>query len=89
MNKVFKSAMVVLGLTGAAFAASGSVGASAAGVSIDFGNVAFAYSDGYWDNDHHWHHWHNAREAHAYRAAHRSDYHAWKHDRDHDQGWKR
>ena len=55
-------------------------------VSVDFGNIAFAYSDGYWDHDHHWHRWHKGDLA-RYRKEHRDDYHGWKHDRDPDHGW--
>lgn len=36
--------------------------------SFDTGAVAFAYSDGYWDNNRQWHNWRNAREAREYRA---------------------
>ena len=56
-------------------------------VSVDFGNVAFAYADGYWDRDHHWHAWRDAREAAEFRREHRDHYYAWHHDRDHDHGW--
>ena len=69
--------------------ASSSLPASAADATIRFdaGNVAFAYTDGYWDHDHHWHKWSNAKESQAYRRDHKENYHAWKHDRDKDQGW--
>src|SRR5262245_43477264 len=36
--------------------------------SLNTGDVAFAYSDGYWDRDHRWHNWRNAREHREYRA---------------------
>jgi hypothetical protein len=56
--------------------------------SFDLGDVAFAYSDGYWDHDHQWHRWHNSREAREYRARYREHWHGWKHDRDRDMGWR-
>lgn len=81
MNKLFKSGIAAIALAGAAIVMSGPV--SAAGIAIDFGNVAVGYSDGYWDNGHHWHHW-GRRDARAYRAAHRDHYYAWRHnDRHH------
>lgn len=51
------------------------------------GDVAFAYSDGWWDNDHHFHHWRNHSEARWYQRRHRDDYNDWRHDRDRDHGW--
>ena len=56
--------------------------------SFDTGNVAFAYTDGYWDNDHHWHKWHSHREAVEYRKRFGDHYHTWKHTRDADHGWQ-
>ncbi|HEY4125809.1 MAG TPA: hypothetical protein VGM36_14410 [Rhizomicrobium sp.] len=85
MNKLFKSGIVVLSLMGGAAAITGP--ASAAGIAIDFGNVAMGYSDGYWDSGHHWHHW-DRSHARAYRTAHRDHYHGWRHDdRHHHGGW--
>jgi hypothetical protein len=56
-------------------------------ISVGFGNVAFGYRDGYWDNSHRWHRWSNDREYRRYRYQHGSNYHDWKHDRDADHGW--
>jgi hypothetical protein len=49
--------------------------------------IAFGYSDGYWDQSHHWHAWRNRQEAEAFREHDRAHYYAWKHDRDPDKGW--
>ncbi len=54
--------------------------ASAAGVTFDIGNVAVGYSDGYYDSDHNWHRWAHAADARHYRAAHKDQYHTWRHD---------
>jgi len=59
-------------------------------LSISFGDIAFGYSDGYWDNGHRWHAWRNADEARLYRTHSGSNYHAWHHDRDRgNMGWDR
>lgn len=60
-----------------------------ASVSFNFGNVAFAYRDGYWDNDHRWHKWRNNREHRDYRDNHRDNYRDGYHRRYHGQGWQR
>jgi hypothetical protein len=56
-------------------------------ISIDFGTIAFGYSDGYWDRDHHWHRWHHHRDWDRYREEHREHAYEWRHNRDHDRGW--
>jgi hypothetical protein len=58
-------------------------------VSIQFGNVAIAYRDGYWDNDHRWHRWNRDRDYRDYRDQGGSNYHDWDHDRGRDNGWQR
>lgn len=62
--------------------------------SFDTGNVAFAYSDGYWDHNRRWHRWRDAREAREFRARYSDRYHhrhsryypnrGWRGDRDRD-----
>jgi len=59
-----------------------------AAVTVDFGNIAFAYQDGYWDRDHHWHRWHNTSERNRYRAAYAQHYFAKSHTRVHGSGWR-
>lgn len=56
-------------------------------VGVSLPGIAFGYSDGYWDRDHHWHEWRNREEAERWRAENREHFFAWNHDRDHDQGW--
>ncbi len=57
-------------------------------LTISIGDVAFGYSDGYWDNNHRWHHWRNRRDQQNYRS-HGGNYHNWNHNRDGDHGWSR
>jgi hypothetical protein len=95
-----KGTVIALALAGTALVTVGT--ASAAGIflgsgpnrggaviSIGFGDVAFGYRDGYWDNDHRWHRWSNDRDYRNYRNHHGSNYHDWNHDRDSNGGWLR
>ncbi|MGV8996180.1 MAG: hypothetical protein ACOH12_04460 [Parvibaculaceae bacterium] len=58
------------------------------GISLNLGNVAFAYQDGYWDHSHRWHQWRSKHEAREYRQKRGHHYHNWNHDRDKDHGWR-
>jgi len=56
--------------------------------SFNTGNVAFAYSDGYWDNERRWHRWRDAREAREFRKHHGHRYYHRKHTSVHNRGWR-
>lgn len=58
-------------------------------VSVGFGNVAFGFRDGYWDNGHRWHHWRNRRDHYRYRGQSGNRYNNYNHDRDSNHGWQR
>jgi hypothetical protein len=58
-------------------------------LSIGFGDIAFGYSDGYWDNGHQWHRWQNSNERRNYRRHHGSNFHNTSHSRQHNDGWQR
>jgi hypothetical protein len=60
--------------------------AVAAGVSIDFGNVAIGYRDGYYDRDHKYHRWQHS-DAQAYQAKYHENYRDMTHGRDHNKPW--
>lgn len=62
---------------------------SRTGVSVSFGDVAFGYRDGYWDNRHRWHRWNSDRDYQNYRGRHGGYYRDWNHDRDGSDGWAR
>jgi hypothetical protein len=49
------------------------------GITLNFGDVSDAYTDGYYDGHHQWHAW-RAGEWDRYRAAHPEHSHAWRHD---------
>ena len=96
MYKTLNGAIVALGLAGAALAFAGPASADDVGVHVgpigiglNFGDVAYGYQDGYWDQKHQWHQWRDDREMHDYRNAPGNHYSDYKHDRDNDQGWRR
>jgi hypothetical protein len=80
MKILLKSALVASLLVGTA-----GIG-NAATVGFNIGDVSIGYSDGYWDQGHHWHRWAHRGDAAAYRSAHSDGYHEWRHDdkRHHD-----
>jgi hypothetical protein len=57
-------------------------------VTVSLGNIAFGYSDGYWDRDHHWHKWHNRHEAETWRAANADHYYDRPHSHEQGGGWR-
>ena len=86
---------LILATVAAATLAVGAVGVSASAsardtfaFSFDTGNVAFGYSDGYWDHDHNWHRWRDAREARMFREQNRERYWHRRHDRERNAGWR-
>lgn len=104
MKMYLKTAVAALALCGTALVASGAADAqrvyhrtyhhNQTVLSVLFGNVAFGYQDGYWDNSHRWHRWSNDGEYRNYRD-HGANYRGWNHDRDGehggrngDQGWR-
>lgn len=62
---------------------------SSSAIQIAFGEVAFGYRDGYWDNGHRWHRWNNDRDYQSYRSHHTGYYRDWNHDRGGSDGWAR
>jgi hypothetical protein len=78
MRITLKSTTIAVALATATLA--GTNLASAAGLTFDIGRVAVGYSDGYYDNDHNWHRWAHSADARHYRAAHKDQYHTWRHD---------
>ena len=52
------------------------------GVSVDFGDVAIGYRDGYYDSGHHWHHWRHSHDYRDYGRVHPENYHDYGHGRD-------
>jgi hypothetical protein len=69
-------------------------------VSLNAGDVAFAYRDGYYDHYNRWHRWDNDDDWSYYRRHYSRTYYDYDHDRDdywrtryyryhHDRGWHR
>lgn len=65
----------------------GGVALSSCVVAPPRGDVAFGYSDGYWDHEHHWHAWQNRDDSARFRAANHDHYYDRPHTSDKDQGW--
>ena len=81
MTKTLKTALAAALLIGSVTAGVGV--ANAAVVGFNIGDVSLGFSDGYWDNAHHWHKWRRHADLEAYRAAHADAYHEWRHDDPH------
>jgi hypothetical protein len=86
MSNPIKIALFAAALVAGPIAVSAPAKAAVA-VTFDAGSVAFGYTDGYWDRDHHWHRWHNAHEREDWRAANADHYMAQRHTHDADKGW--
>jgi len=102
MRMFLKSAAIALALAGTTIVVAGTAGAAgvifsttdrgrdhgSTGISISFGDVAYGYRDGYWDNNHSWHKWRNRREHRDYRDQHGDNYRNGYHHRYRGQGWR-
>ena len=90
MKAILMGAVVVLAVTGLSVAAPQPAAArDTFSFSFNTGDVAFAYSDGYWDNNRNWHRWRNDREHREYRNRYRDHYYARRHNRERNMGWLR
>jgi hypothetical protein len=78
-------------ITGAVAAGSSVplVAAHAADVSVNFnaGDVAFGFTDGYWDRNHAWHAWPNTKARDQWRSGNAAHYHAKSHAQYKGSGW--
>ena len=82
-----KTFILAAGISVAASVASFTVAVPPAlagvGISLDFGDVAIGYRDGYYDSGHHWHHWRHNDDWRNYSRAHPEHYHDWGHSEHH------
>jgi len=102
MRMLLKGAAIALALAGTMLVAAGTSNAAgisfttndrgrdhgSTGISISFGDVAYGYQDGYWDNGHRWHKWRNSRDQQNYRNQHGGNYRNGNHSRYSGQGWQ-
>jgi hypothetical protein len=89
MKIILAGAIAALALAGATFTATEPAQAFVHfGISINEGDVMFAYRDGYWDRNHRWHAWAGRDDWRWYREHHPDHYSDWAHDRDRDMGWR-
>jgi hypothetical protein len=87
MKSFVKVALVTLALAGGSLAV-GMPAQAADHVEFSLGNIAFGYSDGYWDQSRHWHAWRKHSDAVAFRQANADHYYARKHTADKAKGWR-
>jgi hypothetical protein len=85
MTKTMTAALLALALAGGSLAV---VPAKADGVTVVTPGIAFGYNDGYWDQGHAWHTWANSDARVTYQRDHHDHFYGWRHDRDHDLGWR-
>jgi hypothetical protein len=84
MKNTLKMALIASAICTAGFLGTVPASAQPTGFSFRVGDVAIAYSDGYYDHRHRWHAWRNAREHNWYRTNYHARYHSYRRDRDRD-----
>jgi hypothetical protein len=84
MKTSWKILLAAAALSTASLAATAPASAQPTSFSFRVGDVAFGYSDGYYDRYHNWHAWRNAREHNWYRANYGHSYRGYHH-----RGWRR
>jgi hypothetical protein len=85
MKNTLKMALIASAICTAGFIGTVPASAQPTGFSFRVGDVAVAYSDGYYDRRNRWHHWRDAREHSWYRANYRDRYYARRGYRDRDR----
>jgi hypothetical protein len=82
--KNLRMTLIASAICAAGMAAAVPASAQPVGFSFRVGDVAIAYSDGYYDRYNRWHGWRSPREHYWYRTNYRDRYHGWRRDRDRD-----
>ena len=88
MNKLTLAAVLAATLIGGTMTAAAPAQAQGFNFSFNTGDVAFAYSDGYWDRNRNWHSWRSSRELREFRRSHGHLYNNTRHTRVRNQGWR-
>jgi len=83
MKTSFKVLLAASSVIGAICLSAAPTVAQPSGFSFRVGDVAFGYTDGYYDHNRTWHTW-RANERNWYRTHYKTSYRAMRHDRDHD-----
>ena len=86
MRIALTASAIALAMAGMIGTTSSASAATAYSFSINRGDIAFAYNDGYWDRTHNWHDWTPA-DARYYRGHYKTHYYAQRHDKVRDGGW--
>jgi hypothetical protein len=89
MRRNLKIALAAIALGVAPVVAiSPPVAAQSVGVTVSVPGIAFGYSDGYWDQQHHWHAWKSREQMDAWRQANAAHFYERRHDADAAAGWR-
>jgi hypothetical protein len=88
LKRGLQAALIAATLSAGALAPM--VAARAADVSVQFdaGNVAFGFTDGYWDRAHAWHPWPSPAVRTDWRAHNKGHYYAHGHTHYKSAGWR-
>lgn len=82
MKTILRAAVFSV-VTGVGAIAAMQTATAQVGFTLNFGDVAIAYRDGYYDSGHHWHAWRHADDYREYSRQHPDRYHDMRHDEDH------
>jgi hypothetical protein len=85
MRTILQAALIA-GVMGATALTATPPALAQVGVSVDFGDVAIGYQDGYYDSHHSWHNWAHPNDYQAYGRAHPENYRDMKHTDDPKHG---
>lgn len=88
MKRGLQAALVAAALSAGALPLTTAARAADVSVSFDAGNVAFGFTDGYWDRDHAWHPWPNAAARNDWRAHNKAHYYSHAHTHYKSAGWR-
>ncbi|MGB8363366.1 MAG: hypothetical protein ACLQUZ_18630 [Rhizomicrobium sp.] len=82
MKTILKAALISAGI-GLAATAAAPPAIAQIGISVNFGDVAIGYRDGYYDSHHRWHRWAHPDDYKNYSHAHPEHFHDMNHRDDH------
>jgi hypothetical protein len=63
------------------------VAAQGVNVTVNPG-IAYGYSDGYWDQGHHWHQWRDRQQQEAWQKDNSGHFYDRAHDKEANGGWR-
>lgn len=88
MKRGLQAILIATALSASALAPMPAARAADVSVQFNAGNVAFGFTDGYWDRAKVWHPWPSQKARINWRAANRAHYYARRHDHSPGWGWR-